>query len=217
MSHRLSIRRAPRGFTILELLIGIAISAVIATAMAAAMHASFHAYATTAESASAQTSTRLVMQRLLATIRKSTLHDAYDPDSPTLTLVAPGDSAHPLRTVGIEMLQPDGTTMRVWWVARDANGEGDLGDLWYDQAEWTSQEPVLMLSNVRCQRTATDEPYLFTLASRQTDLGLVLSRAMVDLTVEPDGEALTGMESAGAATEFVRLIGSAMPRKSMEY
>lgn len=214
---RTTTRRASlRGFTLLELLIGLAISALIATAMAAAVHASFHAYATTAESASAQTSTRLVMQRLLATIRKSTLHDAYDPDQPSLTLVAPGDAAHPLHTVGMEMLQPDGASIRIWWAANEESGDADLGDLWYDQSTWTSQEPILMLRHVRCQRTGADEPYIFTLAARQTDLGLVLSRATVDLTVEPDEQALTGMESAGAATGAVRLVGSAMPRKSMD-
>jgi prepilin-type N-terminal cleavage/methylation domain-containing protein len=216
MNRQRTARRSAHGFTVMELLIGMTISALIATAMAVAMHASFYAYAATAESASAQTSCRLVMQRLLATIRKSTLHDAYDPDAPTLTLVAPGDAAHPLRTVGMQMLQPDGTTMRVWWVANDANGQGDLGALWYDRAEWTSQDPVLMLSNVRCQRTSAGDPYLFTLASRQTDLGLVLSRATVDLAVDPDEDALTDIESTGAGGG-ARLIGSAMPRKSMEY
>ena len=210
-------RQSPafRGFTLVEVLVALAISAVLATAIAAAVHAGFMAYATSTASASAQTSARLVMQRTLAAIRRSTLHDAYDPDNASLTLLPPSSAGHPLKCVGIQMMLPDGSEMRLWWKVNNAYGDADLGDIWYDDPNWTSQEPVVMLKGVRCQRNGS-APYIFTLGSRVSEGGLLLSRATLDLTVEPDAEALTSMEKAKAATSPVRLVGSAMPRKSLE-
>ncbi len=206
----------PRGFTLVELLATLAIAALLATAMAAAVHASFIAYATNSESAVTQTSARLVMQRTLAAIRKSTLHDAYDPDDPSATLLAPSDSGHPLTCVGLEMVLPDASEMRLWWAVNASYGDEDLGDLWYDDPNWTSQQPVVMLQRVRCRRDGAGEPYVFTLASRTSDAGLLLSRATVDLTVEPDVETLTDAEQAKAATAPIRLVASTMPRKSLD-
>lgn len=63
-----------RGLSIVELLISLAIVAMLLTATMVAIDASFYAYASAAESASTQTTTRLAVHRLNALIRTSTAH-----------------------------------------------------------------------------------------------------------------------------------------------
>ena len=93
------------GFTLVELLMALAISAVLLTALTVALNASFHAYATAARSASTHASARLVMYRLLGAIRTSSLHEGYDVSTGALGLNAP--TADPLRCLGIRMLTSD--------------------------------------------------------------------------------------------------------------
>lgn len=208
-------RHRAAGMTLIELLLALAITAVLSVALAMSVHASFMAYATTAESASTQSATRLTLRRVLKMVRGSELHDAYDPGDGTKTLLAPGSAGYPLQTVGLQMQLVDGREVRLWWAVNDAYGDADLGDLFYEDVTANSGEQVL-LPRVRCRRTATDGPYLFTLATRIADEGLLLMRATVDLAVEPDPEQSLGMEKAKAATTAVRMVGSTMPRRTLE-
>jgi len=202
--------RPAGGFTLIEMLIALAIAAVLGVALMAALSAGLRAYATSTEMSGAQTSARLVMQRAMAMIRTSSLHDAYDPDDGTLTLIQPGT---PLRTVGIEMQLPDQRVVRLWWAVNDAYGNADLGDLWYEQV---GQEPQPVIERVWCRRDAADEPFIFTLTSRESDAGLLLARATLDLTLGRDPAATTDLEQAAAAVGELRLVGSAMPRKNLD-
>jgi len=216
--HRRRLREFPlaangRGFTLIEILIAMSITAVLALAVAVALGASLSAYSTSSETASMQTSGRLVMQKTMTMIRGASLHDAYDPADPALTLVSPNASNHPLQTVGIEMQLPGGDTVRIWWAANNAYGDADLGDLWYQQNSAAAQT---LIERVRCQRGPTNQPYLFTLASRTSDVGLLLARATMDLTLERDAETTTGLEEARAGVGALRVIGSTMPRKNTD-
>ncbi len=207
-------RRHASGMTLVELLLALVIAATLSAAMALSVHASFQAYATTAESASTQTATRLTLRRVLKMIRGSELHDAYDPDDGTVTLLVPGSTGYPLQTVGIQMRLVNGREVRMWWAENASYGDEDLGDLFYEDVTSSSTAQTL-LPRVRCQRTEANDPYLFTLGTRLADEGLLLMRATLDLTVEPDPEQLMGMETGGAL-EQVRMVGSTMPRRTLD-
>ena len=201
------------GFSIIELLIALSISSVLLIAVVSAIDASFYAYASAAESASTQSTSRMVVMRLTSLIRTTTLHDAYDPDDPSVMLGHP--SQPPVQTVGIQMVDSDGRLLKIWWAVNAAYGEADLGDLWYQQDANAAQP---LLEQVRAQRTNPgDQPYIFTLSSRADDAGLLLTRATLDLTVQPGADATLALEAYQGAAEPVRLMGSAVPRKTSKY
>ena len=208
--RKIHSRRAA-GLSLVELLVALSISVWLLTAVMVALDASFHAYATAAESASTQSSSRLVMQRVMTMIRSSTLHDAYDPGDASVTLGQP--SAAPVQCVGIQMIDSQGQLVKLWWAANAAYGDADLGDIFY-QAAANATQPIL--EGVRIQRTAANAPYLFTLTSRSSGGGLLLSRATMDLTVEPGADATLALESVRGTSPPVRLIASAMPRRNLE-
>lgn len=202
-----------RGLSIIELLLALSISAMVLLSVVVATDVSFYAYASAAESASTQSASRLVMQRLITTIRTTTLHDAYDPNDPAVTLADPAQP--PVQSVGIEMVDPDGRLIKVWWLLNADYNDPDLGDLWYQQDANAAQP---MLEGVRIQRTAVGaQPYIFTLTSRSSDAGLLLNRATIDLTVEPGSDATLAIESYQGAADPVRLVASTVPRKNSKY
>jgi prepilin-type N-terminal cleavage/methylation domain-containing protein len=201
------------GFTVVEMLLAIAIVGILAAALVAAINASFMAYSTSTETASMQTAGRLVMQRTLNMIRTSSLHDAYDPGDPNKTLLKPTDNDHPLKTIGIQMVTDAGPTVKIWWALNGAYGDDDLGDLWYQQ---DSQTPQALIERVACQRSWQNDPYVFTLASRTSTSGLLLARATLDLDIHRDPAAVTGLEAAASKTGGIRLIGSTMPRRNLD-
>jgi prepilin-type N-terminal cleavage/methylation domain-containing protein len=210
---RSSKLRRQAGFTLIEILIAISITAVLALAVAVAIGASLTAYTTTSEMASMQTSSRLVMQKTMTMIRNASLHDAYDPADGTVTLLQPTDADHPLQTVGVQMQLSDGNLVKIWWAVNDDYADSDLGDLWYQQNTSTSQT---LIERVRCLRANGGDPYVFTLASRTSDTGLLLARATLDLTVERDAATTTSMEQARAGVGAMRVVSSTMPRKNTD-
>ncbi|MFA7235901.1 MAG: prepilin-type N-terminal cleavage/methylation domain-containing protein [Phycisphaeraceae bacterium] len=205
-------RRGFRGFTLVEMLLALAITAVLALAVSAALSASLSAYSTSAQAASMQTTGRLVMQRVLNMIRVASLHDAFDPNDAGVTLLDPADANHPLHSVGIAMRMPDGSTVRIWWQVNAAYGNADLGDMMYQKV---GDAAATLVEQARCLRDANNAAYVFTLASRTSDTGLMLSRATLDLVIEPEGVAGTSIESARGANGELHLIGSTMPRRNL--
>ena len=206
-------RRRARGFTLVEMLIAVMISAVLAVAMGMAMNASLMAYTASTESSGMQMSGRLVMQKTMALARTATLHDAYNPADLTETLLDPGHANHPLKTVGIQMQTPEGDNVRIWWVVNGAYNDANMGDLWFQQVGSAAQ---LLIRRVTVQSDALGNPYLFTLASRTSDDGLLLSRATFDIQLERDNEQTTVMEDSGGSVGPLRLVGSTVPRKNMD-
>jgi prepilin-type N-terminal cleavage/methylation domain-containing protein len=214
--HRTRRRRHPGGFTLVEMLLALAIAAMLGAAIAVALNASLIAYATSAELTSTQTSTRMVMQRLLSLIRTSRLHDPYDPDDPYVMLLDPADANHPLQCVGIQMRLPDDRHIRVWWEENTIYNEAYVGDMWYEDTSNPTQGRQLILARLEAQRTEMGDPYIFTMGSRRSETGLLLARASVDLMVHPNPVTAMTLESAKARTSPLRLVGSTMPRKNVE-
>lgn len=185
--------RRSLGLSLVEMLISLAITAMLLTATMVAIDASFQAYAAAAESASTQTSTRLVVHRLLHLMRTSTAHGPLQAET-DVTL-----SGFTLTSPYIELLDPDGNLVR----------------LEYDAAADMLYVTVTPFGG----STATREPLLggvtqceFKLIRRLDDDGVwILDRGSIDFVVEPDADASLAIE--GDAAEPMRVIASTMPRK----
>lgn len=200
-----------KGLSIVETLVALSISAMLLTATGVAMDASFYAYASAAESAGTQSSSRLVMQRLLALIRSSTLHDVYDPDNPNAQLGAPANP--PVQTVGIQMLTTNEELLKIWWQVNPSYANTYMGDLYYQLGTST---PSIVLGRVEAQAATGGDPYLFSMASISSPDGLLLLRATIDLSVHSDNAALAIETHKGSSGGPVRLVGSTTPRKNID-
>ncbi|MEX2671873.1 MAG: prepilin-type N-terminal cleavage/methylation domain-containing protein [Phycisphaeraceae bacterium] len=207
--RQLGRRLQNRGISIMEMLIALAISAMLLTAVTVALNASFYAYASAAESASTHSSVRLVIQRAMRVIRTSAADkfDAYDP-SGTVAL----EANTVVRTVGLEMENEVGRRVYIWWEANENYESALLGDLWYREDDMTAQP---LLERVEA-RVHDEKAYVFALRFRQSAAGLLLSRATLDLSVQPGADATLSLESSQGKSAPVRLVASAMPRRNLD-
>lgn len=192
-----SRRRRRAGLTIVEMLVSLAIVAMLLVATMLAIDASFKAYSAAVETASTQTATRLVIHRLLTLIRTSTAHGPLmaDPASdPPATL-----SGDTITSPYVELIDPRGNSVRVEYRSK-------VQQLWVITTPYGSS-------------TTTAEPLLggvtacsFDLLRREDGAGvLVLERASMDLTVEPDADNTLAIENAH--TPPIHIVASTMPRK----
>ena len=98
-----------RGFSLLELLVALAVSAMLLAAALVALDASFRAYRRTTEEASTHTISRLAMHRLLALVRTGV---DFGP-------IPPNPLQEEIESDYLEVLTPDGRWVVVRW-----DGEG---------------------------------------------------------------------------------------------
>lgn len=201
--HR-SAHGARPGFSLVEMLIALAISAALLTASLAALDASFRSYKVTTESASTNMVARIVMQRMLAMIRTGTDFGPYPLDvldsklnpmiSKSIEFVSAEDTANDYRQITrIETVEDgdakDGSLI-LMLTLEDHHGE-----------QVTEQQHPLL----RGVRDAT-----FTL---EYDIGPRLRLATVDLTIQPETLADAGMRMIGTDSNSIRLIASSSPRR----
>ena len=198
MRPRLSRRRRCAGLSLVELLISLSITAMLLTAVMVALDASFQAYASAAESASTQTTTRLVVHRTLTLVRTSTAHGPLAPDGSTTPPVTLAGTST-ITSHYMDLVDPKGDLIRL---------------------EYRADEEMLYVSVTPYGGSVTTtEPLLggvsacsFTLTRRLDNDGVwVLERGSLDFTVEPDMDTSLAIE--GDATPPVRVIASTMPRK----
>lgn len=189
-----------RGFSMVEVLISLTISATLLTATMSALNASFKGYQVTSEGASTNVVARIVMQRLTAMIRTG---DSFGP-YPVNPITTPE-----LESTYIEFVSyrdPSTGTERVTRLER-RDGTADTGpyELWYiltTYVDGTYQDedeaPLLeKLNEVK-----------FTM---EYDVGPRLKRATVDLIIQPnDMQDLAVGSTLEAPT--IRLVASASPR-----
>lgn len=206
MKHATRRRTATRrGFSMVEALIALMITAMLMTATLSALDASYKGFRHTSESASSNVVTRIVMQRLTAMIRNGTDFGPY-PANPILNPV-----------LGDEVGEEDG---RIEFVVNDDPATGTVevvtlerraGDevtgpfeLWYIHTTFvngafTDETQERLLENLTELR--------FTL---EYDVGPRLRRATVDLVMIPNdlrGELTTDLD-----TPALRMTASAAPR-----
>lgn len=188
--------RRNNGFSIIELLIALTITATLLTSVLVALDASFKAYQSTTESASRHTVARLTMHRLLSLIRTGTQFGPY----PANVVTTPE-----ITSDYIEFLTSGGQYIRVEY--RD-----DTQSLYtiVDPNGAAPQEQVLMSGVIPQYDSDHNLIPPFTLYYTK---GPKLYRATIDLTCAEDPGVDLTIE--GDDVPPLRLIASTMPRNNI--
>lgn len=223
--------RAERGLSLIEMMIAITISATLLTATLAALDAMFKGYKHTTESASTHIVSRIVLARVTSMIRTGSGFGPLPPsvldsdENPLaadfIQFVTARDADRtPTEMVRIEYRVPAGLAssdpdwatnppLRNWGVS---DGPPDdlwpavAGELWFVRLDLTEDPPAVLQENPLMSgvRNVT-----FTL---HYGIGPVLTRAAIDMTIEPnDSEDLTIHTDLNPSQSF-RLVASAAPR-----
>lgn len=197
-------RRARRhAFSLVEVLVALAITGMLLGATLAALDASFKSYKQVTESASTNVVTRIVMQRLMAMIRTGTEFGPY-PDDPL------DPDVNPVYSNAIEFQSgvPGSSDYKVIRIERRDPAQPSSGpyELWYVETRYsggaqTGRDERPLLTNVR--------DVLFTL---EYDVGPRLRRATVDLTVDPNDFQGASFHNDMAAPT-IRMVSTAIPRR----
>ncbi len=196
-------RRSRAGFSLVEMLVALTISATLLAATFSALDASFKSYKRTTESASTHVVTRIVMHRIMTMIRTGEAGTFGPfPDNPI--------ELPEITTNNIEFTvngRDEGEQQIVRLERRDVAEGSEDGpyELWLvlttlvDGVATDSQERPLLVGVVDA---------VFTL---EYDVGPTLLRATVDLTVLPNDlqDAAIG---ANLDTPSIRMVASASPR-----
>lgn len=182
------------------MIVSLAITAMLLAATMVAIDASFRAYAAAAETSSRQTSTRLVVHRLIGLVRTSTAHGPLEVSSDAqwpVTQATPGGNT--LKSDYIELIDANGNFVRIEYRA-------DEKELWvvtepYNSTSVTKQP--LLGGVTQCQ---------FHVHRRLDSHGVwVLERGSITMKVERDQDQTLAVES-GQDTP-IHVIASTMPRK----
>ncbi len=195
------------GFSLIEMLVALAITSTLLTAALVALDASFKGYKVTTEGASSHVVTRIVMHRIMAMVRTGTQFAPAPID--------PLDAAqNPVHADNIEFVAAEdeaaGTRTEVR-IERRAATDASRGpyELYYIQTKYAgstqvSQTSAPMISNL--------QDASFTL---DFDVGDRLLRATVDLTVRPN-DVQDARIGGDLSAPTIRLVASASPRKLEE-
>lgn len=208
MKHRIrsprQLRAAVGGFSLIEMMVALAISAALLTASLAALDTSFKSYQQTSETASTHVVTRIVTHRVLTMIRTGREFAPYPID-------VLDQAQNPMFTNTIEFVSAEDEATNFREVTRIfAEADPDATDgsqrLMLTLDEFT--DGVLTSSETRpLLRGVLDAT--FTL---EYDIGPQLRRATMDLTVEASDIGDAGL-NANWDTPSLRLVASASPRR----
>jgi prepilin-type N-terminal cleavage/methylation domain-containing protein len=199
-------RHARRGFSIIELLLALAIVSFVLTSAMVALDASFRGYKSTTDSASTHVVSRLVIHRITAMIRNGVEFGPFPQD-----VLDPAQN--PLESTFVEFLSredPDTGAREVTRIEfREAEAGQEFGSLWFMLFRFTSDgapdgDPLeyLLIPNV--------ESGSFVL---EYDVGPRLERATVDLLIRPNDDLDATSVDSRVETTPIRLVGSATPRR----
>lgn len=196
-----------RGFSLVEMLVSLTITATLLTAALTALDAGFKGYKFTTDGASTHVVSRITMHRMMAMIRTGTDFAPYPVDPLDAT-------QNPVTSDYIEFhgsLPPSSeVASRVIRIEKRAAlvvSDPPIFELWYVQDDFDDHDQVLahearpLLTNLQDVR--------FTL---EYDVGQRLERATVDMTVRPN-------DAGGAAIysklEFptIRFVSTVSPRR----
>ena len=195
-------RRSPRAFSLVEMLIALAISGALLAASLVALQTSFRAYQVTTDQASTHAVGRLVVHRMTAMIRSG--QDFRPLPADVRDRFVSSDY--------IEFYHPDtGNLITINW-------DRLTGQLLYSIDNGT---PVVLLEGVVARTEEDGTPILpFYL---EWEPGRRVYRITIDLMVIPDdtistpADGYVAQEQGSDVNVFkpIRLVGSAMPRSAM--
>jgi prepilin-type N-terminal cleavage/methylation domain-containing protein len=187
-----------RGFSLVEVLIALTITATLLTATLAALDASFKSYSVTSESASTHVVSRIVMQRMMALIRNGDQFGPY-PVNPINTPMIESDWME-----FVSYSNPVTGIQRITTLAR----QGTEGDYTLVYTLSTYQSGVLQSEDSRPLITG------LTLLNfmMEYDVGPTLRRVTVDMVVQPN-DLQDAAITSGLDAPTIRMVASASPRK----
>jgi prepilin-type N-terminal cleavage/methylation domain-containing protein len=195
--------RGRRGFSIVEMLVALSISAMLLTAMLTALDTAWKSYKMTTESASTHIVSRIVVHRVLAMVRTGTEFGPYPAD-----FLDPAQN--PITSTFMEFVSEEDRLAGHDYVTRierrDAATAGEY-ELWYQRVD-LSQNPPQVLIERPLLRNVKEATFIL-----EYEPGPRLLRATMDLTVQPndDEEMRTGISNF--ETPVIRLVASASPRQ----
>lgn len=198
------IARSGRGFSLVEFMIALTISALLLTACLVALDSSFKAYEVTTEGASTHVVSRLVMHRALAMIRQGEEFGPYP-----YSVVGPTR----LESSSIEFvsLNDPGTGRRhITRLERAVDPQSsDTWQLRYQRREYLNGT---LMNTVSYPLLRNLQDLRFTL---EYDVGPTLRRATIDMTVRPNDASVAGATALFTDLEAptLRLIASTSPRR----
>lgn len=197
--------RGGRGFSLVEMLIALAISASLLTAALQAFDASWRGYKHTTESASTHVVSRIVVHRVLAMVRTGTAFGPFPND-------VLDNTQNPLTSTFMEFLAESdrlaGLTNRITRLERrTVAGQPGNFELWYVLID-NSGGAATRLQERPLLRNVRECAFILQYAP-----GPRLVRATMDLTVQPNDDAATRI-AVGPDTPTIRLVASAEPRQS---
>ncbi len=192
-----------KGFSIIEMLIALAITASLLTATLAAFDASWRSYKYTTEAASSHVVSRIVITRLLGMIRTGAEFgpfpdDVYDSTQNPLTSNSIEFVAEADRIAG------NGRITRI--ERRAAAAPNGPFELWYVLLD-SSTEPATVTEQRPLMRNVAEAMFIM-----QYEPGPRLIRATIDLTINPNDDQEIRI-AIGDATPTIRLVATAVPRQ----
>lgn len=190
-----------RGFSLIEVLIALTITATLLTATMAALDASFKSYKANSESAATNVVARIVMQRLTGMIRTGESFGPY-PANPILT---PNIQSNWIEFVAFRD-PATGTERIIRLERRDGVGASGPFELWYTvttfvNGDFDSEDEVPLLTGLN--QVQFDMEY---------DVGPRLRRVTIDLIIQPETGGDMAIGVGRLETPTIRLVASAAPR-----
>lgn len=204
-----NMKHTNRGFSVVELLVALAITSLLLAGTLQALQTSFNSYKVTTESASSHVVARMIMHRVTAMIRTGTEFAPFpinpirdpeiEPDPPFIEFTSSYDPSTDRREIS-RIERRDAPSEFV-------NAGGAPYELWLVRTVTESGVPI---------GTAVEHPLLtdvqnvrFTL---QYGVGPRLERLTVDLTVRPQTLESVAI-AAGVDTPSFRFVTTVIPRR----
>jgi prepilin-type N-terminal cleavage/methylation domain-containing protein len=176
-----------RGFTVIELIIGMAIAAVLLTGLFASIQSSVDAYERSAADGVNRLTSRLLVERIALLVRTGT---SFGP-LPASAIV------NEIESNTLEITTPSGQEVSITWNSLDETLEMDVDGI----------NSTVLGGVTQVVGATTISPFLL-----QYENGINLQRVTINLAVIPDPEHATNMDGGG---ETIRLTSSVMPRAQL--
>lgn len=196
-----------RGFSMVELLLSLAIVSMVLTSSMVALDAAFKGYRATTDTASTHVVSRIVMHRIVAMIRTGKEFGPFPSD-----VLDAGQN--PLESDFIEFVSMEDLDNDIRQISRiefrEAGDGEEYGALWL--VLLTFENGIQDGDPVEARMIPNVEDATFTL---EYGVGPRLENATVDLLIRPNDDLdAVGVEGRNENnTEPIRLVGSATPRR----
>lgn len=196
--------RSRRGFSLVEMLIALAISSMLLTATLGALDASWRSYKVTTESASTHVVSRIVISRILSLVRTGTEFGPYPDDFLDQDQNPIPDAGYIEFLAESDRLQGNDVVTRI--ERRDSTTQPGMFELWYVRLDVSGETPATLEEKPMLRGV---QEAIFIL---EYEPGPRLLRATIDLSIQPDDDRDIKM-GLGEPAPTIRLIASAVPKQ----